>query len=519
MKETTFIKRAKREKRKYQVAKIQSYLRMKCSFGEKRKINEFRHSIFRDRNLFVDIDNSLPEGFYYAPTDIVIYDLIPKTNLKLLKKGIINLYRKCFTHKYLHGGRSEDDIDNLINGLNRTLHNGNSWYNIGLFDYASNNLLDSYIKHFELRVHNFSSSYAAVEMRVVLSEIFHNEMEKYIKENCRRTDREIHRHWISNGRKSGAKIGLGVSYGFSSDYAKCCTMLEQLEYVKNLFLNELKKYLPLMLYSKSKDTIGIYVFETNISPKDSFDKNIYRSLGLNDRYGFYFSPAERLYAEIDKNMSGENSNDMIYVYNPELISDYAAYHTPNNKTLHYFADDYMSELYRIVIIKNIGMVYQNLITHYRNESNRINTTRFALRKLLKIRSSFNVVFYDFKKIDEELPVGKTITELVDELDRNDYSRKSMYMGLRTSKYFTYSPGDIWEQVKSNMVEIDSDLQRKIEISSGLTEYSREASNRRLGYYQLLLAILTFAFLLFPSKAEYVAELIKQLLQFLSKVFT
>ena len=127
MKSTKFIKEIKRENSKYEIAKLKSFIKWKLSFGKKRKKREFSHSIFRNDHYWEREDpNALPNDYYFKPTDILLYDLIPKQNLKETKKGLIRLFKKCLTHKYISAYGSEENIEKLISGLDQTLHSGNS---------------------------------------------------------------------------------------------------------------------------------------------------------------------------------------------------------------------------------------------------------------------------------------------------------------------------------------------------------------------------------------------------------
>ena len=102
MKSTKFVKEIKRENFKYEIAKLKSLIKWKLSFGKKRKKREFSHSIFRNDHYWEREDpNALPNDYYFKPTDILLYDLIPKQNLKETKKGLIRLFKKCLTHKYI----------------------------------------------------------------------------------------------------------------------------------------------------------------------------------------------------------------------------------------------------------------------------------------------------------------------------------------------------------------------------------------------------------------------------------
>ena len=98
------------------------YLQMKLSFGKKREQREFAYSIFTRDSFFDHDNNALAEPYYYKPTDIIIYDLVQKKDLQKTQKGLKKLFEKCYSHKFLWGGRSEKDIEDIIKGLDQTLH-------------------------------------------------------------------------------------------------------------------------------------------------------------------------------------------------------------------------------------------------------------------------------------------------------------------------------------------------------------------------------------------------------------
>ena len=516
LKKTEFIRQIEKENRKYNVVKFRSYLIMKLSHGEKRKKREFAYSIFEDFHSLDKWDNSLPDGKFFKPTDIVLYDLIKKEDFPYVKKGLIKLFKKCFCHKYLWGGKTETAIEDLINGLDQTLNSGNSWYNIGIFDYSYNSTLETYIDHFEIYFRNFSSSYIVVEIHIVLAASYVSELADFIKKQYKKPGMCIYRHWDRKKGKSGAKINYGVSSGVSSECAKSQIIYEQLQYVKNIFLKELKKFFPLMQYSRNGKIYGINVFETNITYTDKLDNSIYDGLGLNERYGFNFSCAERLYVSTETLKPFDSyESDMMFVFNPDMIDEYKMYLTPHNKALHQLKMCYMDELYRGVILKDIGIGYLNLISHYRNQVNKNKPHRKNHRRLLKLKYQISKDFYDFKKIDEELPVDGELDK-IDKILRDDlFTKASIYYGLHTAKIFASSPRWIWKQIRSNYDEVENDLNRKIEISDSLTSYSSEKKNRILIIIQVILATLTLYLMIFPDKTTKIASWLLKIFELLS----
>ena len=94
MRKTKFVKEMERDNRKYNIAKLKAFLRMKLSFGKERKKRTFSYQIFESDHSWEMEKNALPDPFYFTPTDIVLYDLIPKEKLKAARKGLFKLFKK-----------------------------------------------------------------------------------------------------------------------------------------------------------------------------------------------------------------------------------------------------------------------------------------------------------------------------------------------------------------------------------------------------------------------------------------
>lgn len=516
---TDFIRKIDKENRKYIRKKTIAYLKMKLSFGEKRKQNERFYSFFQEDHFFDKYNNSLPEQYYFKPTDIIIYDLIRKEDLSKVKIGLVKLYKKCYSHKFIDISGSEKDIDRIIQDLDQTLYSVDSWYRTSLFDFAYNDSMNSYIKYFEIRFHNFSSSYVSIEMRIVLSDDFVNEISDFIKKPYKKPGMEIHRTWGRNKKQSGAKTMYGISSGTLSEYAKSKLVYEQIQHIKQIYLHEMVKYFPLLQYLKNKKIASINVFETNITPSLQLDRSVYSALGLDEMNGFYFSLAERFYTStMTIGRITEVESDMMFLYNAELIVDYQMYGSAHNYVLEHLMMDYMKELYKVIILSELGRSYWNLISEYRNKINECKTSRRQHKILLKLKYQLNQDFYDFKKIDEELPVDKKLERAEKIMRSNKYAKLSTFWGMHTYEQFTNIPMQSWIHIRTNYTEAANDLNRKLEIADSLAKYTSERKTRNMVFIQVILAAATFFFLIFPSKAAAAADLIKWLWSYLRSLF-
>ena len=104
------------------------------------------------------------------------------------------------------------------------------------------------------------------------------------------------------------------------------------------------------------------------------------------------------------------------------------------------------------------------------------------------------------------------------MEKNECATSSVYYGIHPYEFFTDNPEWMWSRVKNNYTEIESDLQRKIDISSELTAFAREKSNQNLTIAQLLIATVTFVLLIFPEKALSIADWIKKLWTLICQLF-
>ena len=265
--------------------------------------------------------------------------------------------------------------------------------------------------------------------------------------------------------------------------------------------------------------MGINIFETNIKPDLGLEPSIYGALGLDEMYGFNLSIAERLYMST-ATIRGRDSfpTDMMYIYNPSWMESHDGYGTIHNKMVYEFIRGHMDYIYKMIVLKNLGLQFLNLVTEYRNKVNAITSKKSSQKRLLKLKYELSKDFYDFNKITEELPFDKTIERAKRILEKNEYATSSVYYGRHPYELFTDNPKWMWSQVKNNYTEIESDLQRKIDISSELTAFSREKSNRNITVTQLLISTVTFVLLIFPEKASIIADWIKTLWTHICQLF-
>ena len=147
----------------------------------------------------------------------------------------------------------------------------------------------------------------------------------------------------------------------------------------------------------------------------------------------------------------------------------------HNYELEHLTMDCMEELYRVIILSELGRDYWNLISEYRNKINECKTGRRQHKLLLKLKYQLNQDFYDFQKIDEELPVDKKLERADKVMRSNTYTKHSICYGIHTYEQFINMPRQSWMHIRSNYAEAANDLDRKLEISDSLDSVYKRSS--------------------------------------------
>ena len=505
------MKEIKRDGKRYHIEKFKSVIKIIFASNKKqRAARKFRYSIFRN-NYWKQESNALPSGLYFRPKDIAVIDLIAKKDISNVKKGIIELYKKYYSHKFLMGASFNIDIEQILMEVDQTISNGKSWYKTSIFDFENSKKLKKYIDYFEVEILNISSSYAAMEFMFHFSKEFTEEIENFISENYENTGMYISQIWTKNNKKNGAKIDIATGGGDANESAKSRIVYEQLEYVKLLCMKEMCKIFPLFS-ANDKNLYGMNIFETNIPCDDSLPLEIYRGLGMDLSDGFLLSRAEKIFVSTDT-LYSENKyeSDMMYVYNDKLLTDYGGYGSAHN----YFIEklkNFLAEMGLSIIYKNLGIYYYDQIVAYRNKINGIQMNRRNYKKLLKLKYAFEKLFYDFYIIKKQIPIDNESDRMLCQLEKCEYAKASLYAGHHPYKKFVTKPQNLWHKIIENYDNLLLELNKKIEIATSLKNFEDVKKGYHISWYQFLVAIITLYLVIYPDMAKKIAAVINELIE-------
>lgn len=205
---------------------------------------------------------NIPRGIKYIPTNMLIYELFPKTDLKYLLKGWKNLSSRC---KYAGLGPniSERNIIDYIRSLNNNLDTYNI-LNFGMF--KSPSFIDN-ISYFRCWIYNFSPSFCMFRFDVHFSNVFENEWHSLLYKPIK---------WVLNKDEIYINKKSQPSYTMDSiSENKRQELSDDIKKIKWNFLKFIYKtlHISLLFFNKNIPSPTILMIDTDIRPKISSFKS------------------------------------------------------------------------------------------------------------------------------------------------------------------------------------------------------------------------------------------------------
>ncbi len=498
IKTTEYLKKTKKDNRRYHFEKFKSNIKIFFSLNpNKKKLRKANHEIF-SYDYWAQDSNALPSELYFRPKDIIVLDIFAKKDIPNVKKGLLKLFKKYYSHKFFGAVRFDNDIDRILNGLDQVLTSGKSWYRTSIFDFENTVELKKYVNYFEIEFLNISSSYAAIEFVFHLTDDFSKKIEEFNATNYENKLNKISRIWKKNNKKNGAVIGYATGGNDLNESAKSCIVYEQLEYVKKSCMKKMYELFPLFS-SRDKKIYGVNVFETNIPCDTSLPSEVYGALGLDLFNGFLISKAEKLFLSTKTLTTKDHyETDMMYVYNDKLVTGYEGFSNPHNYIVENIKS-FLSVMYLSLIYKNVGIYYYDKIVAYRNKINGIKINKKSNKKLLGLKYELENDFYDFNIIRNQIIIKDECDKMLKKMETNYYVKCSSYMHFNSYKSLVTKPHAIWDRIIENYEKLSNELDNKIQIATTLKDYNDVKKGYRISWYQFWVAVITLYLVVYPEK--------------------
>jgi hypothetical protein len=504
------------EKTKYKFVKfkyfISQYTTLNKTRREHRKFAYVRS--FVEPHLFRDEDSTIPEGKYYLPVCVITSDLVLRENIPQLKSGLIRLLKKHYSHKFLGGQRSIDEILKNIENMDDTLTSWYDWIDIGRFDFEKDRIIKQQISYFDVYIKNINSSYLSMEFHLYITDNYRKEQSRIIDNNYVNIEGYIMPGFTQNHRISGGKRTHGVGH-YNNAHLKSDLIYENIAVLKWQFYNRIQKYFLTTLHQKAINPPSINIYKTNIHYTDKNTRDFWDSVGILSFQGQFIDESRKLFFKT--NLSGRYEHklrtDLIYVVNDMTMEKSLGYYSTDFQIVCEFKENLSTSIFKFALLDALNEIAAKELITYKLKLNKIKLGKNRLNGLLRLR-----YFYE-KDMDY---YRRYVCDDIWERAQNNLSKTFDDKKLKRSfDYRVLSESPI--MAKNKIIEqinvLSQEFNDKTSILQHLAAYKNENRSKTINYIMLVLAAATLIFVIYPDLANVVGERIIKIWGIITSAFS
>lgn len=447
-------------------------------------------------------DCAIPKDKHCVPVCVVTSDLILRENIDELKRGLKKLLKNNYSHKFIGGFKSIDEILKSIENMDDTFA---WWYTsiyAGRFDFELHKDLSSCINYFDLYIRPINSSYLSVETYIYLNKEYLDTLQNLIDNDVKFIKTYIMPGFRRNKKVSGGKNALAVGE-YSKESQKSDTIYESITSLKWAYYNELQKFFSTIIHCLNVSPPSILFYQTNIDYKDKEANQFWASLGLHSYEGQFIDEAQKVFFNI--NLSGRYERhsgcDIAYVYHDEKIKLISMYGTLDFQIVHGFCEDYAQDFFRFIHLEQLNQIFSKKLASYKLKLNKIKLKKRQLYNILKLRHRF------------ECDIDKYSRYVADDIwDSSEKGISELFGGQKCLHNFDYtyltSSLELTKKIQEQINVLNNEFENKSAIIKHLSGYKNEFKNRQMNFCMFVFAAATLILLIFPEWATEIAEFLE-----------
>lgn len=483
----------------------------------KRYREQFKFIYDTDHSIHGDYNNALPDNHFFTLDQFVTSDLIYREDIGRLQDGIRRLIRKhkAGSDRFIY--TLSDSLQELANKVDKMDSTLLSWYDgldCGLFDFRNSMSCDS-IDYFGMTVRNINSSYLSLEFTIHLSDKKKRELDQLIASNYEEPRGYINKMLTS--RKEGGAVDFYTVSHYPDEVLKADRIYEWISCVEWEFFNKMKDFFPLILHNKNLIPPRIEIYYTDI---DYHDKNrvFWDSIGISDYQGQFIDERQKMFFET--RCSGrydhtELASRLLYIIKDDGIEPGRLRSAKD--VVYFHIDRYISNYFKFLFLGIISRQAGKNIVRFKRQLGRIKLKKNKLKNVLKLRYEFERCIDPYVRYSREDIWTRSLHLL--EKDIFDESDKLLKMAkkpfLITYKSFANDALAGAKKIDSTISVIRNDFDDKERILQHLADYRDSKKNWWLNIVMVMISTITLIFVIFPEKAGWVADIIRNILNWIT----
>lgn len=476
--------------------------------------------VFTDRHTFHRRDNSLPDGHFFKLDQIVTSDLICRDDITRLQKGIRQLLKK-----HRAGDRfmplpieSLEEICSRIDQMDSTLLSWYDGFQCGVFDFRGEPLEEA-IDYYSVSIKNLNSSYFSVEFCLFLTEQKQNELQQIIRSNFH-DSRGYAKAMLSSPENGGAFESYTICH-YNDAALKADKIYEWISCLQWEFYEALKHYFPFVLHQSGAMPPRIDVLLTDIDYREK-QECFWESIGIYGHEGQFIDERQKMF--FGCKLSGRYDHvttidRLMYIVKEdgaeigqlESVKDYVYYH------IKWYAREY----FRFMFLDALSHMSAKVVVKYKGELDKIKLKKNKLKRLLKLRYSFEREIDLFQRYIYDNDWEASLKSLHDEVYCESDERAKMFNKPFFISYERWGKGIVSDatMLKRRIDDLQLEFDNKGSILQHLSSYKNTSKAMVLNAIMLLLTALTLFVVIFPDCAIWIADSIQNLIAYIGHLIS
>lgn len=480
--------------------------------GKRKKYWKENYKIIYGDNSFERYDaekynNSIPKGGKLELNQIIICDLIRREDIKSLQTGVRYLIKHNRSNQFL--GISINGLDEICRRIETMDSTLLSWYNkveCGIFE-LKGSYLEKEVDYFVLNIRNVNSAFLAVELIVFLTEKKKAELKELVYSNYSNERGYAFSTLTGRSEKIGAYKNYAVSH-YNNASLKADRIYEAISYFEWKVLEKLCSHIPLLLHKRAIMPPRIELWYTNI---DYYEENreFWFSMGIHEHNGQFIDERQKMFFKIQ--LSGryegvEVNNRMLYVIKDDNI-EIGHLQSVKDEVYHHMRE-YSIDYFKVMFLKILARDAGEQIVVYRRKLDKIKLRRNQLNQLLKLKYNLSKNIDDYNKIVRDEIWERTDKRLQKIFEKNSQiALSARYKAFISMKDYTHYSVIDKEKIDKDIEILYKEYNDKKEILQNLAEFKNNKRSLLLNIAMLLISAVTLAFVIFPERAEMLADVI------------
>lgn len=483
--------------------------------GKQKKFWSNNYKFVYGDNSFVkymaeEYSNEIPKDGKMELNQFVICDLVRREDIKLLQAGVRHLIKHKRANRFLGGNIDGlDEICRKIETMDSTLL---SWYNkveCGIFEFKKQSL-EKEIDYFILNIRNVNSAFLAVELIVFLTEEKKEELREIINRNY--IDERGYAFSTLTGKngKNGAYENYSVTH-YNNASLKADKIYEIVSCLEWKILDKLSSNIPFLLHNQGIMPPRMEMFYTNIDYHEE-NNEFWDSIGIREYNGQFIDDRQKIFFDVelsDRYEKAELNNRMIYVIKDDDI-EIGQMQSVKDEVYHHMRE-YSIDYFKIMFLRILAREAGKQLIIYRRKLDNIKLKRNQLNQLLKLKYDLSKNIDNYNKfIRDEIwgKIDKRLQEIYEENSEIASKAKHNFF-ISMKSYIQYSIRDK-EKIDKDIGVFYREYNDKKEILQNLADFKNNKRSLLLNLAMLFVSTVTLVFVVFPKRAEALAEVIRNI---------